>query len=251
MNALHVGLNTHIELPKGGFLYIGDELPDIPRARIFDPLKHSFNPLKDITYKDARNLAGVLYTLYPQGDNTLTVRNGKRELLPLLMKSRRFDVIDTDDEEARGIISDLLASPVLKSVLCGVTSRFSFGANSLHSNTKILAHINRKELGDFDALAIGLFLINHFKGQLIVPDFGFYGRDQHISLIRENRLIAGVNFLGELPEKLRNAALLIKDKHVHGALYDDAEVLAKYRGLRPDHTREGNDYNRFIDAAIS
>src|SRR5207237_837427 len=58
----------------------------------------------------------------------------------------------------------------------------------------IVARINRAELGDFDALVLGLFLMSHFKGQLVVPDLGFYGRDAHVSLVRQNRLIAGVSF---------------------------------------------------------
>jgi hypothetical protein len=39
-----------VELPDG-FLFIDDEIPNIPdwkRPKIFDPLKHGFNPLKDI-----------------------------------------------------------------------------------------------------------------------------------------------------------------------------------------------------------
>jgi hypothetical protein len=32
----------------------------------------------------------------------------------------------------------------------------------------------RSELDEF-ALVLGLFLINHFKGQLIIPGLGFYG----------------------------------------------------------------------------
>jgi hypothetical protein len=45
---------------------------------------------------------------------------------------------------------------------------------------------------------IGLLLIAQFKGQLVIPSFGFYGRDAHVNLIEEDRLIAGVNTLGEL-----------------------------------------------------
>jgi hypothetical protein len=44
-------------------LLISDEAPEIPRARIFDPLKHSFNPLAHLGYKEARELADVLYSL--------------------------------------------------------------------------------------------------------------------------------------------------------------------------------------------
>jgi hypothetical protein len=111
--------------------------------------------------------------------------------------------------------------------------------------------VNRAELGDFDALVLGLFLMAHYKGQLVVDDLGFYGRDAHLSLIRENRLIAAVNFLDELPDKLRNGVLLIKDKAASGATFDDAETLAKYAGLRPDRLREDNDFNRFVGEAMA
>jgi hypothetical protein len=62
----------------------------------------------------------------------------------------------------------------------------------------------------------------HFKGQIVVPDFGFYGREAHISLIRENRLIARVNSLAELPPKLQQSVLLIKDKEAAGATLANA-----------------------------
>jgi hypothetical protein len=51
MNRLYVGFTGNVELPKGGFLFIDDEVRDIPRSRIFDPFKHCFNPLKDLEYK--------------------------------------------------------------------------------------------------------------------------------------------------------------------------------------------------------
>jgi hypothetical protein len=66
-----------------------------------------------------------------------------------------------------------------------------------------------------------------------VPDFGFYGREGHVSLIREKRLIAGVNFLGELPPKLRQSVLLIKDKVPNGTTMEDAGTVAQYEGLIP------------------
>jgi hypothetical protein len=199
-----------------------------------------------MTPRRARELAELLYTAVPEGQNTLTVRNGKRTLAPLLKEADRFDRITTTDDEAQAMLADLLFMPELRKPLTGTKKIFPLKKHSI-----ILARLNRAELGDFACLVLGFILISMHKGQVIIPDFGFYGRDQHISLIRENRLIAGVNFLDELPLRLRNAALLIKDKHAHGVLYDDAEILAKYRGLRPDHTREDNDYNRFIDTAIS
>jgi hypothetical protein len=37
---------------------------------------------------------------------------------------------------------------------------------------------------------------------------------------------------------------------VSGALFDDAVVLARLAGLRPDFTRGENPYNAFIDTAM-
>lgn len=36
-----------------------------------------------------------------------------------------------------------------------------------------------------------------------------------------------------------------------GPQIEDAETLAKYRGLKPDFARTDNDYNRFIDEALA
>jgi hypothetical protein len=72
-----------------------------------------------------------------------------------------------DKQEAMAIVDDLLLSPVLKDVLCKPTSRWML------SGASIVARINRAELGDHDATILGALLISQFKGQIIVPDFGF------------------------------------------------------------------------------
>lgn len=241
MNLLHVGFSKDIELPSGGFLYIHDEVPDVPRSLVFYPHKHSFNPLKGIQYKAARDLADVLYTAYPQGENTLTVRNGRRALLKAILNTTRLDKIK-GDEELEGMISDILTSPVLSKVFA--TTTFSF-----NPKTKIFARINRAELGDFDALILGLVLIGHYKGQIILPDAGFYLRDAHISLVREERLIAGVHYLDELKPRapaLRQAILLIEDKIPYRTLLSDAQLLAEYAGKVPGT----NGFQDFVDAAV-
>jgi hypothetical protein len=220
-------------------LLISDEAIEIPRARIFDPPEHSFNPLAHLGYKEARQLADVLYTVSPQGENTLTVRNGKRALLRALLKAKRLDKVE-GDEEVTAMMSDILVSPVFKDVFCGKPN-FAFKPNSM-----IVAKLDRAELGDFDALVLGLLLVSHFKGQIIVPDGGLYLRDAHISLIRENRLIAGVDALNELP-KLRQALLLMKEKVAAGTTVEDAEVLATYAEL----ARGTNGYNSFAEGAIN
>jgi hypothetical protein len=229
MNQLHVGFSKTIELPKGSFLFIDDEVPKHPKAKIFDPLKHCFNPLKNIDKKKARELAGLLYTVSPQGENTLTVRNGRRALAEALVRAKRLDQIRMESdikgvkEEVEGMVAELLFTDVMRNVLCSGKD-FGFGGK----NTKVLARLNRAELGEFDALVLGLLLMAHFKGQIIVPDFGFYGREAHIGLIRECRLMAGVNSLSELSPRLRQAVLLIPGKVGSGATFEDAETLARY-----------------------
>src|SRR5476651_2067660 len=168
MNKLNIGFLKTIDLPKGGYLLIDDEVRDIPRSRVFDPLKHCFNPLKDIDYKRARELAELFYTISPQGDNTLTLRNGKRTLLKALLKADRLDGVKAakGDEEVKALIDDILISPVLRRVLCNPTN-FSFNPKSA-----IVARISRKELGDFDSLVIGMMLMSIYGGQIILPDGG-------------------------------------------------------------------------------
>jgi hypothetical protein len=248
MNKLFVGLSKHVELPKGSFLFIDDEVPAHPKAKVFDPLKHSFNPLRNLDKKRARELADVLYTVSPQGENTLTVRNGRRALAVALADAKRLDELQVRSdikgvkEEVEGMIGELLFTDVMRGVLC---SENDFGFTG--KNTKVFARLNRAELGEYDALILGLFLMAQFKGQIVLPDGGFYLREAHVSLIRENRLIAGVNTLQELSPKLRQNILLIPEKIASGATFDDAETLAGYAGL----ARTANGFRDFVADAIA
>jgi hypothetical protein len=142
---------------------------------------------------------------------------------------------------AQRMIRRLMRSPVLKRVLCGPTN-FTFNRNSVN-----IARINRAELGDFDALVLGLLLMAQFKGQICVPDFGVFGRDFHATLIRQNRRIAGVNSLSELPPKLRQSVLLIKDKVARSTTGEGAETLALYSGM----PRGTNKFNEYVQQAIA
>ena len=247
-NKLYVGFSKNIKLPKGSFLYIDDDVPPHPKAKVFDPLKDGFNPLRGIDKKSARDLAAVLYTLPSEAPNTLTVRNGRRALAKAFAGATRLDDIEVESkikgvkEEVEGMLEELLFTDLMRTVLCGEND-FAFTGK----NAKVFARINRAELGDFDALVLGLFLMSHFRGQIIVPDFGFYGRDNNANLIREERLIAGVYHLGELPPKLRSAVLLIPDKIASGAKLEDAEELAGYARL----LRGTNGYNDFVQAATA
>jgi hypothetical protein len=61
------------------------------------------------------------------------------------------------------MIGELLFTDVLRSVLCSEND-FAFTGK----NTKVFARVNRAELGEFNALVLGLFLMAHFKGQVVV-----------------------------------------------------------------------------------
>lgn len=247
-NKIHIG-QFHISIPKGGYLFIDDEIPTIPDARIFDPTQHSFNPLHNIDYRKATGIVDIFDALFSRGDSTLTKDTGL-DFIADALEDNPTSLETLIDEPGRGAspghiwaygkVRRLMRSPVLKQMLCTPTN-FSFNPRST-----ILARINRAELGDFDALAIGLFLIGHYQGQLVIPDFGFYGRDTHVSLIREQRLIAGVRYLDQLPKQLRNGILLVDQKLAKGVLYDDAVLLAKHAGLYPDPLRADNDFAAFV-----
>jgi hypothetical protein len=62
MNQLLVGTKIKVRPPSGGCLFIGDQVSEIPhkfRPKIFDPLKHRFNPLTGMAERWAQDLAAL------------------------------------------------------------------------------------------------------------------------------------------------------------------------------------------------
>jgi hypothetical protein len=246
MNYLQIGLTAkRFEYPHGS-LVIADE-PVLPQgAKLFDPQKHGLNPLP-MQYREAREFAAAMF---PDKD-LMTYRNGKRALTRLVMDADRLDRLrysrSDDDKEARGVVDDILLSPLLSKMLRKPLPRW------FRSGGSIVARLNRKEIGDDDAKIIANILIVQFKGQVVIEDFGFYAREHHAALIRENRLMAGVYTLSELGEpkdKFRQSCMLM-EKIGRQCTYEDAEVLAKYKGLRPDPQRQENPYNEFVQEAMA
>lgn len=219
-------------------------LDHFPRAKLFDIATHSYNPLKGMDYKRARDVVAALYSASPGGDNTLTVRNGKRALLRLLLNGpQRFtdlpsprETKDDSEKEALAMIEELWLSPVLYRVLCNPTN-FSFKG-------QVVVRLNRAEIGDFDAFLLAALLIGQSKGQVIVPDFGFYGRPFHLSLIRQERLVAGLDRIADLPQGF--ALNHFQERIPAKATWEDAEVLAMYAG-KERGTRGAAD---FIEDAV-
>jgi len=256
MNQLFIGTKRVVKPPsKGGYLLIADTVPEARGAQVFDPQKHDFDALHNLDYRGICDFVDSIDALFPGGETTLTKESGLGYIAQRLTTrlTSLADLIPPPPEKnapsghvwAHEKMQRILLSPVLSRVLCG-TEPLSFKPGAV-----VLARIDRAELGDFDAQTIASFLMMHFPGHIVLPDAGSYLRDMHVSLLRGSRLIAGVDHLAELPEKFRQAALLMSERVPAGALFDDAVTLAKLAGHRPDPLREENLYNKFIDAAMA
>lgn len=250
MNRIYVGTKRTLEIPRGNCLVICDELiPTKRRVQVFDPTRHGFNPLEGLDYRKACDLVDIIGALFPGGDETLTKTTGLEAI---------FDALDDDPTSLDGLIPEpdkkstsgqfwaygkvrrIMRSPVLRKML---TARTAFQFNP---KVVTMARINRAALGEFDSLAVALFLMMQFKGQIVLDDGGFYLRDMHSALMRENRLIFGVNSLEELPTKIRRM-VSTTEREAHGASYDDAVQLALYAGYQ----RGANDFNDEVEKAMA
>lgn len=235
---LHLGLGAHdfLQYATAPFLLIdGGEIAEefataFPAARIFEPSRHSFDPLHNIDHKKARDITSALFSYQEHGKTTLTKGEGARALAPLLLELSSLERVPEPKKDDRGMIeaiatvNDLLFSPVLRKVFCTKPDFFP------HKKRSIIARINRAELGDFDAFFLATFLTLQFQGQVIVPDFGFYGRDFYTALIQQNRLVAGLRYLGEVPTPLQRVLLTIpvEQWHLDQLTREDAEKLISY-----------------------
>lgn len=249
MRKLVLGLGDKSELAdtEQPFLLIDDGplcdvfLERFKKAKLFDWNTHGLNPLP-ADYRRARDLASIFYG--SEGRDTLTVRNGKRALTRKLVSGRRLEKIPfnngDDEKEARSLIEDMLQSPVLKKAFSKQPPR------GLRSGASVVARINRAELGDFDAFILGSLLASMYLGQVIISDFGFYARDFHAALIRQDRLAIGLNCLAELDRKMQQMVLLMPEKIGRKCTYEDAETLARYSGLIPDT----NAFSEFVARAM-
>ncbi len=267
MNALVIGTTdktkSFIDLaPKSGFLWVHDDF-EYPLAHDVLDVSYRFNILRAATDHDrfARDFISILDNIFPYGATTLT-RGTENYLLlnclRLLLLDDRATLLDIqkvikdkayrtslkdrcddpvikdnwafietwDAKDYRPLlqkISGLLASPLIRSVLCAPKTTFE-----IDPSRRTILKLDRAAIGDFAAFLIGSLLIGQYKGQVVVPDFGFYGREMHTALVREERLIAGANALGEFPVKLRQALLGIKTKIAYRVTAEDAASLLPY-----------------------
>jgi hypothetical protein len=253
MNALIVGTRKDVLLDylPDRYLLIDDgplidQIELAPRKAVtqFALSKHSFNPLKDMSYKRARDFISVLDAVFPEGENTLTRKNSNFILLgALLTKPKNISSIlvpnprDAAHTDAYQKIETLLFSPVLSSVLSKPTS-VSF-KGTIH------VRLDRAVIGDFDAFVIANLLISQYDGPVVISDFGFYACRPHSALLRQNRLVASVNSFDEA-SGFKQQLLLIDTKIGSHCTAQDAELLALYAGLTPGT----NAFTSYVHHAI-
>jgi len=252
MDALIVGSNKQpiLDYLPDTFLLIDDGalidaviIPPRRAVTIFDPKIHSFNPLKGMSYRRARDFITILNAVFPEGESTLTRKNANFVLLEALLNSpKSLDSLvpaksDGAYVDARQQIQTLLFSPILKNVLTRPTNISFKGI--------VLAKLDRAALGEFDCFVLANLLISQYKGMVVLPDFGFYACPPHNDLLRQRRLIAGINSFDEVPRFKQNL-LLIDTKIPSHCTPEDAKLLAQYTGLMPS----SNAYNAFIESCI-
>lgn len=259
MSKIFIGKDFEIDFPRGGCLSIDNKVREVKEwrhPRTFDPLRDSFNPFASLDYRKSCDIVDTFDALFPGGSSTLTREDGLEYIAELLEKkpanfqalSDMIPVPDSKSEPghrwAYRKVRRILRSPVLRKVLCELPT-FSLKRGSVNQ-----ARIDWAELGPFDALALGLFLIAEFKGPIVIREFHRYARPMHIALMDENRLFAGVRRLSQLKGDVLDAALLM-ETIPSKCTFKDAQTLAENEGLRPDHLREKNDYNDFIAWAMA
>lgn len=218
---------------------------DLPRGRKvmrFDVGKHSFNPLQGMTYARACSFVELIEAAFPGGDTTLTKQDSSILILDALInKSRRLDRLMPKTKETRDAyqkIKRILLSPVLNRVLLGEPN---FTVSTFKGI--VVARLDRALLGSFDCFLLGNMLISQYQGQIVVPDFGFYACPFHSQLLRQGRLIAGVNYLNEIQDRRLRQQLLMEEKIPCRTSFDDAEEVARYDCRYPKGT---NGYDGFV-----
>jgi hypothetical protein len=202
--------------------------------------KHHLDILKDTTYERASLYVDAIEASFPAGANTLTKQDSPVVLLEALMNEpKSLDTLirkpkKTDSNghiAAYSKIQRLQLSPVLSSFLSGKTNFSLSGV--------VLARLDNR-LTRFDRIFLANLLASAYQGQVIITNLGQYACDLHRTLLDENRLIAGVNFLDEVPFK--NDLLLVEDKVGLKTTAKDAETLADYCCPFPKGTKGYSEY---------
>lgn len=119
-------------------------------------------------------------------------------------------------------LGTLLMSPMIRNIVGQRRTTFS------NRTTIIIANLDRAKLGDITARLLGGLLITRSTGNVVVNDYGFFSAPLPLP---QDRFTLAVNFLDELPRRLRSDVLGIEQKFVFKTHKKDAEELSFYVGL--------------------
>jgi hypothetical protein len=144
--------------------------------------------------------------------------------------AKNWEVINSWDHKQRQAalapllnkLGTLLMSPMIRNIVGQKHTTFS------DKTTVIIANLDRAKLGDITARLLGGLLITSSTGNVLVNDYGFFSAPLPLP---QDRFMVAVNFLDELPKKLRNDVLGIEQKFVFKTHKKDAEELSFYVGL--------------------
>jgi hypothetical protein len=110
-------------------------------------------------YREAREFAAGLF---PDKD-LMTYRDGWRALTRLVRTAKGLDTIkytrNDDDQEAKGVVDDVLLSPLLSKMFSKPLPRWFL------SGSTIIAHLDRKEIGADDARSSPTFSLLSSRGR--------------------------------------------------------------------------------------
>jgi hypothetical protein len=114
-------------------------------------------------------------------------------------------------------LGTLLMSPMIRNIVGQEHTLFS------DKTRIIIANLDRAKLGDITARLLGGLLITRSTGNVVVNDYGFFSAPLPLP---QSRFTVAVNFLDELPQKLRNDMLGIEQKFVFKTHKKDADELS-------------------------
>jgi hypothetical protein len=114
-------------------------------------------------------------------------------------------------------LGTLLMSPMIRNIVGQKRTLFSEKTNI------IIANLDRAKLGDITARLLGGLLITRSTGNVVVNDYGFFSAPLPLP---QDRFTVAINFLDELPQKLRNDLLGIEQKFVFKTHKKDADELS-------------------------
>jgi hypothetical protein len=119
-------------------------------------------------------------------------------------------------------LGTLLMSPMIRNIVGQKRTLFT-------AKTKvIIANLDRAKLGDITARLLGGLLITRSTGHVVINDYGFFCAP--LALPQE-RFTVALDFLDELPPRMRYDVLGIEQKFVFKTHKKDADELSFHVGL--------------------